>query len=1046
MKYLRYILLLALVAFSEICRADTQLPSVINSSLTYISNDGSGVGEMPSSNGLIITNDGTLLFQDKIDSSLNTYLNVVPGGLISLSNFGKVFLYSSIGNQAVLNMNGNKLSSRNIGQIFLGSDTSFIIGNENGGIGNSYLNLIDSHLYSYSLLRNNVYGNINVVSSASDVYNDTYPSAIENFDTALLENYGSISLTGGSSYPYDRSYLIFEDASSYVSSETGKIFLNQYSDILNLSSSNFMQNLLSNIIIENDGSSQLSRILFLNPYGVSDLNMIGNSSYEVGNSASFKQFVVNSLSGSVLMDFRNQNLTIEDGAMFSILSSSDDVVFSFYNANLNINDGGWLYIGSVFNNAGQVYINDGGRLTFAPNSVYNIGTNITDQTYFFYYGLNTIPGISYDIGDISISNGAVVDIMSEDNSMWRNFLAQNIVNNGSIFLRANMQPQESIYLSGNGSFNIVDDAKLILSQPFSVEGTLNVGNSFAQTIFDKSSKGNLEVQNTSLYANTLNVLEGSFLGLYDNAIVDTDNDIMVNGLLFGNGNINLNGNSVNVSNGGYITSNINSILNIDGNLSLQNGGSYLAIISPQTTTFSPSAESKIIVSGKVSFNENSYIAAVSDARIIDGVSNKFPILVADSEDTNNPLSISQHLDLTNSLFTNYTAQWVLETEGEYAGKHVLYIIVNPSLLKINDVAGLNYNEYQVANLIDDLYDDFNLEMELNDAINFIYTGVDSVGQLKYVLDDLSVEKYATFSSFVPELNYFLLNPAKTRTNFLENVRENKNGFWIYPIFSNVTQNDIRDFDGFKNDFNGVSFGIDKMFDDNILGVSFVIGNSSFLTNDNILDVDTDVYNMTLYGAKKFDKIFVNYGFGFASFISSAEYDFSRLPSNLVAKSNFTNNLVNTYFSLGYLFSWNEFNLYPSIGTDISYVRADDFCETQAGGLNRCIDSDDFFIAQLPVSFNVSFVKYFETFALRPELFISYARLISDNNVKLNASFENTNLDFISESLPIYKNKYSVGLNLNLDFYSSFNVYFKYFSDFKEEYKNNQFMLGINYLF
>ena len=170
MKYLRYILLLALVAFSEVCRADTQLPFVINSSLTYISNDGSGVGEMSSGNGLIITNDGTLLFQDKIDSDLNTYLNVDPGGLISLSNSGKVFLYSSIGNQAVLNMNGNKLSSRNIGQIFLGSDTSFIIGNENGGIGNSYLNLIDSHLYSYSLLRNNVYGNINVVSSSLVLY------------------------------------------------------------------------------------------------------------------------------------------------------------------------------------------------------------------------------------------------------------------------------------------------------------------------------------------------------------------------------------------------------------------------------------------------------------------------------------------------------------------------------------------------------------------------------------------------------------------------------------------------------------------------------------------------------------------------------------------------------------------------------------------------------------------------------------------------------------------------------------------------------------
>ena len=145
MKYLRYILLLALVAFSEVCRADTQLPFVINSSLTYISNDGSGVGEMSSGNGLIITNDGTLLFQDKIDSDLNTYLNVNPGGLISLSNFGKVFLYSSIGNQAVLNMNGNKLYPSERCVWFEGGDRIMML-KSNGTFGDDYVTQSSSKL------------------------------------------------------------------------------------------------------------------------------------------------------------------------------------------------------------------------------------------------------------------------------------------------------------------------------------------------------------------------------------------------------------------------------------------------------------------------------------------------------------------------------------------------------------------------------------------------------------------------------------------------------------------------------------------------------------------------------------------------------------------------------------------------------------------------------------------------------------------------------------------------------------------------------------
>lgn len=1039
-----YFFLFFFFFFVETLWASTQLPSFISNSTYFISNDLSGIGLMPSDNGLIMMNNAKLLFQDSSFNVPNTYLNVNPGGMISLSNNSQIYLFSDSSGAAFLNMNGNTDSNRNINQIAIGTNSSLIVGEKNFGSGKGYLNLYDSYLYSYSLLQNNKAGVISLVSSFRN--SSFYPSTISNLDNSLFQNYGVVNLFGSRQDVYNRSYLIFEENASYQSDGFGSIVLNSFSDILNLSSSDNNQDLLSNIYILNDGSeNQKSRILFFND---ASINLSGNFSYQLGNMNSFKNYTINSKNGSALLDFRNQNISIDEGALWAILASDDNVNFSLYNSNLNILDGGWLYVDSVLSNAGNIYLNNGGRLSFGPNAVYNIGTNISDQSYFYDYNINTISGVSSSSGNFNLADdNTIIDIASSDDSMWKNFLSQSFLNNGSIFLRANMNPLINLSIQGDGNFTVLDNAILNLTNDFSLQGNLNIGSNSQKTDFDTSLIGFVQLDNAVLSAGNLNVFNGSSLGLYNNPIINVDNSLSLNGLLFGGGEIN--SSSFVVSDGGWITPNVDGVLTVNGNLAFQNDGGYLAIINPKTLQNENAMESKIIVNGEVSFAQDSYISVASNGRIIEGEQNSFPVLIANSESTTNPLDINQHIDFKRSLFTYYSADWRLETSGIYAGKNVLYINVYPSYLKIYDIPNLNYNQLQVAYIIEDLYDDIDLENELDETINFIYTNIDTEALLKYVLNDLSIEKYSDFFSFLPQLNNVLKQPLVDRlSSLILNNNDYPHGIWFKPFYSSISQDDIYEFSGFSNDFYGFTLGFDTFLpkENTLLGLSFALGQSSFDSNDDFISIDSDVYAFDLYAFTKLKSFFFDYGVGFSSFSNDSIYQFISLPFGLKNEAQFTDRVVDTFLDVGYLWKFGDFFLYPKVGIKVSYLSQDAFCESGAGGLDRCIDKQDFTWTELPLSIHLGLNKDFGDFIFSPSFSFAYSRALIDDELGLYAYFENTNFEFDSFSFPIDKNLYSLSLDLNFDFKSSVDFSFKWISDFRDHYLNNQFILDLVYKF
>ena len=1043
MRYLKFFLLF-FIMFIKDGISSTQLPSFINNSSFFVGNDISGISIMPDSNGLIITNNGKLLFQHEYFNLLNTILNVNPGGSVSISNNGEVYVYSSPDGRAFFNMNGNSLSSRNIGQIVVGYDSSFIVGEKNFGRGIGYLNLYDSYLYSYSLLQNNKAGVINIVSSLRNTDQAIFPSSIVNVENSQFQNYGIVNIIGANNDVYDRSSLLFENDASYSSLNNGKIFLSKYADIVNLSNSN-NADLLSNIFVVNDGSlNQRARMLFFNN---SNLSLLGNNDFQIGNMNSFNNYTINSIYGSLLLDFRNQNIDIASGALWKVLSSSNNVNLSLYDSNLNILDGGWVYIDSVLSNAGNIYLNEGGRLSFGKNAVYNIGTNIGDGEYFYNYVVNNINGVNSNNGNFYLGDkNTIIDIASSDDSMWKNFLSQNFLNNGTIFIRANMTPLQNMNILGDGDFSIVDNAILNLSYDFNIDGTLNVGNN-VKTDFDKSLIGEVEINNATLSANEINIYADSSLGLYDGAIVDVKNDFNVNGLLFGDGSINLNNSPLMVSNGGWITSNVNSILKVNGDLFLQNNGGYLAIIEPKTSVNPNAIESKLIVNGEVGFENDSSILVVSNGRIIDGKENVFPVLIADYESTTNPLNIAQHLEFRESLFTNYTAKWVIETSGEYAGKNVLYIVTNPSNLNIKQVPGLSFNEYQIADVVNDLYDVLNLETELNDVVNFIYTDIGSVSFLKKVLNDLSVEKYADFLAFMPQINDVIKQPIIDRLNpFIKNDYL-ESELWIYPLHSSISQKNVNEYIGFDNDFYGVSFGFDKVLkgENSLLGIAFVLGDSSFSSKDKVIDIDSALFGVDVYALSELKNFFIDYGVGFSSFVNDSYFNFVNLEESLNTDASFDTYIVDTFLDFGYKWKFDDFYFYPKIGLNISYIDQEGFCENGDGGVNRCIEQKDFTLTQIPLYFYFAFNKKLEDFVFNPSFFIGYSRFMVDD-VYLTAMFENTDLEFNSVALPFAKDKFSFGLDLNLDFYNQFDISLQFISDFKNDYKNNQIVFGLDYKF
>ena len=486
----------------------------------------------------------------------------------------------------------------------------------------------------------------------------------------------------------------------------------------------------------------------------------------------------------------------------------------------------------------------------------------------------------------------------------------------------------------------------------------------------KTGNGVLTLSANNTYTGNTNANGGTLAVTADTS---SSNFIVNNsGILSGNGTV---GNTT-VKNGGVIYPTGTSTLNVDGNLTFENGSIY------RLNANRLAQSGKIAVSGTATLDGNVEVKADNSGTW--NTSTNYEILSANS--------ISGTFDGVSSdlAFLTPTLQYT------QAGK------VNLTLVR-NDITNedvINTTDYdkellQVAKALDKA-DEQNVSsmQDLFTVINGMNTAQakDAYRQLL----GTSLNNTHTISNSLNTFNTNLfdrlsrINSAEiTGTNSGDEILigsdNGKYNLWSRVLggASKLNGDTLRS--KVSSNSSGIQMGVEKISDDVVFGTSlaYIASDVNFKNDETKSDLDT--YILGLYAQKTFtNNVFVNADVN----VGQNKNQTSRTTPTNKAFSDPKSNTISTNLEVGYKFDLSN-NLYlkPSIIGGYTHLTQDAYSETGAGGANLSIDKYNTNSSNLGVNLKTQkvFTQNNKDFA-DVEFGIGYVEEFGDTNKALNATF------------------------------------------------------------
>lgn len=656
--------------------------------------------------------------------------------------------------------------------------------------------------------------------------------------------------------------------------------------------------------------------------------------------------------------------------------------------------------------AGISILPDGSKLyvtSYGSDTLYVIDTSSNQVTTY----TNIMTKLSENISPSFISENLITGILEIQNSAQleeKGF--SNYVNfaGGTLKATDDLTLSNPIYL--HDAFNITWDNDSTFT---TVAGGTVDTNSYDVTFsgevsgigsLTKIGNGVLTLSANNTYTGNTNINGGTLTVTSDTS---SSNFVVNNSaILSGNGTV---GNTT-IKNGGIIYPTGISTLNVDGNLTFENGSIY------RLNANNLAQSGKVAVSGTALLDGNVEVKADNNGTWNE--TTNYEILSANS--------ISGTFDGVSSDLAFLTPTLQYNQEGK----------VNLTLTKndtnYQDITNRNNNYenelLQVAKVLDKANEQNNSSMQdLFTLINGMNTTQAKEAYRKLLATPLALNNTHIFTNNLNTYN----NTIFTRLSKIDtigttgfnagddilSINNTEYNIWSRVLGGLSKLNGDRLRSAVDSKTTGMQFGIERISDDIVFGTSFAYIGTNVDFKNNEAKSDMDSYILGLYAQKTFtNNVFVNAEVN----MSQNKTETSRTTPTNEAYSKPKSNSITTTIEVGYKLDLsNNLFLKPSIIGGYSYLTQDAYNETGAGSSNLNIDKYNANNSNLGISLKTQkvFTQNNKDFA-DIEFGIGYIKEFGDTNKALNASFSSAPNagSFEIKGLDKDTNKYIASISTN----------------------------------
>ena len=277
------------------------------------------------------------------------------------------------------------------------------------------------------------------------------------------------------------------------------------------------------------------------------------------------------------------------------------------------------------------------------------------------------------------------------------------------------------------------------------------------------------------------------------------------------------------------------------------------------------------------------------------------------------------------------------------------------------------------------------------------------------------------------------------------------GFWVQGYYNDTEQDNRDDVNGFDADTTGIAMGVDAAINDQVnAGVAFSWANTrvdSEGVEQNKMDIDS--YRLALYSAYNAENYYVD---GQVAY-SSNDYDSKRNVTvgsyNAVAKSNHKGDQYSLRVRSGYPMALdNGLYVTPRAGLEYTYLSEEDYKEKGAGNAGLAVRTDDVevLLAKLGAKVMYPIVTESEVTWI-PEVSMDVVHDFIGDEVELDSNFLGAAAAaFVTQGANIEKTGVTAGLRVRAFSQSNFSFSAGYDYLYKKDYASQSLNATVRYDF
>ena len=275
------------------------------------------------------------------------------------------------------------------------------------------------------------------------------------------------------------------------------------------------------------------------------------------------------------------------------------------------------------------------------------------------------------------------------------------------------------------------------------------------------------------------------------------------------------------------------------------------------------------------------------------------------------------------------------------------------------------------------------------------------------------------------------------------------GIWVQGFDSSIKQDALGiSGDGYKADSRGISFGTEKEFVNSSSHIGF-LGSYAYSKSTALIgqkDIESDSYQVNLYGGSNFGRLFVD---GIAGF-SWNEYSSTRgIPSvGSNAQAEYSGQTYIGRVKTGWKQAIGKgFTISPVIMATYAQNEISQYDEKGAGTLNLHVNhnSNRFLEGRVGGVFEY-FTVASKSYSINPQIRISYGRDFFSQKQDSDNNFNGQTTSFQTEAPNVYQGSWKFGGGINVMNINSITMSIDYNREIKHHYQANSLSARLKYNF